>query len=276
MKVYTHLRPDADAILSIAALMLLKNVGVKEVTVNEVTEEEIPETLGDDEYVVDVGLKWDGEKWFDHHQIDSFEMESATSLVLAAAGFPRDEISPYCAWYDLQRITDNNGPRLALKLCCGIENPTQEMVANFFATSLISTLPMLYEKSVVLALEVAVTWMKTGLENVMKMGSRIQELEEMCVKHDDIWVFPETDNPFGMGLFLKKNDPEHVVKATIIKDNRANDWCLCRTSDDSGVDFGLIRGLKGVGFVHATGFLAKVDGTLEEAIDIVKQSRTTQ
>lgn len=71
-KFYTHPSPHhKDEIAGIAALCIGLGIELSEVEIIEITNEEVNKLeLGKDEYVIDVGLKYDGKNLFDHHQMD--------------------------------------------------------------------------------------------------------------------------------------------------------------------------------------------------------------
>lgn len=101
LKIYTHEAPHhADEILGIAALCFVNGIdSINDIEIKCISDTENI-TLSDNEYMIDIGRKFDGVKCFDHHQLDS----NISAFGLICDTYPKLK---YISTTTLRRYVDN-------------------------------------------------------------------------------------------------------------------------------------------------------------------------
>lgn len=298
-KIYTHgFSAHVDDLLACALLLAVAD-DPQEVEVIRCREEELPKSLGEGEFIVDIGGVYDGSNHFDHHQDDE-AVEGECAATLVAKHFTPVLLEDKVWGGFLQRVSvqDNNGMKavdvdgafragdflvLERGLVSMFENRPQE-TAQIVAEMIRERLDYLKQVAD------AKVWLESHTEvfytdaTVQVMGEW-EDPGEVTLDVAYLKVLEITSNPALAGI------PSRIANAAqdeLIRDNRiivVLSWdprdregkrrTLFRTryGEEWGFDFSSLTGDPRVAFAHKAGFLCNFTGDREDAKELIKRSR---
>ena len=222
----------------------------------------LPERIPDNAVVLDIGRRYDGERFFDHHQ----DPELPSTLVLVMRRF-FPEINPEdIPWIRFIDLWDRLGPRKAQE-SLGIKLPNfsicpvdAALLREFSKRQEITPDDPLYQTMKLVG--------RAVLE-LMEEEKRMLEKAKSCVPR---WVkgvkVVICDEPLRIEAILRVHgDDVAVVVQPSLRTPDA--WSLIRINDHPRVDFRRILGKVPAKFVHANGFLAVVaKQDIERALEL--------
>jgi len=258
VKIYTHSGfAHADDFLSVAILLSK----FPEAEVHRVSK--LPETLKPEDIIVDIGGRYDGKRFFDHHHDPNLP---ASIILVLNAFFPEIKITEELQWIS---DWDTLGPAATQKKW-GVKLPP-------FGDPVVQTLLDMFSKVTVIKPgdtfhtfmvefgKAFVEMLRENTENIEKA----RKAETFTVKNLKI-VRVNENVPIR---FIKNAHPDVAI---VIQPNprTPNAVSLIRVDDHPRVDFNRIRGRIPAQFIHPNGFMAVIDPDPElitKALDIAIQ-----
>uniref|UniRef100_A0A7C2NAN0 MYG1 family protein n=1 Tax=Archaeoglobus fulgidus TaxID=2234 RepID=A0A7C2NAN0_ARCFL len=259
MVIYTHSGfAHVDDFLSVAVLLSK----FPEAEVHRVSE--LPE-LSEEDIVVDIGGRHDGERFFDHHHDPNLP---ASVVLVLKKFFPEidtenvEELKWISDWDTLGPVKTQQ--KWGVKLP-PFEDPVVRSLLNMFSRATVIKPGDAFHSFMVEFGKSFVTLLKENTENIEKA----RKAETFTVKNLKIVRISE-----NIPIRFIKN--AHPSVAIIIQPNprTPNAVSLIRVDDHPQVDFNRIRGKVPAHFIHANGFMAVVDSNQElitKALEIAIQ-----
>lgn len=261
-RVYTHPAPHhIDEVMAIAILRQSFDCQIVETP-------DIPDGLfgfePEKDLAVDIGKKYDGVSYFDHHQNDeSVKGESSLSLIVKHFAPELMEHEGFRSFVTKKTEQDNNG------LSCYSTTSKEDLGVLMFIERRILNMPI--DEST----EFLSEWVIKPVLDEIKIAEEIrQELHY---------------EPFGLNGVKENggrisNDPANIrikneVSRDLLKDSPAKflispsirntgEFNILRR--DESLDLNVLNGLEGVSFVHKAGFIASLRlYALDEAVRIL-------
>ena len=267
-KIITH--PGGahkDEFLACAILLAEHDVPVFR---QDPTEEDL---LNPEIAVIDVGHRHEPDLHnFDHHQFARDAKPTCSlSLVLDHYGIYADALS-FCPWLEVAEWFDCRGPKdtsewlgVDREIVGKLNSPIDLTILQAFAKSA-QHLPgePIWELMKMIGEELLqyIRNLRTRIEEV----ARVAEVWELHHSEDSFKVMfvPRNQNQIeevsgAMGWHIKELGMEEEVVAMVYPDSRGEGYGMKRFNDCSEIDFSKIENDKKVRFVHARGFIAKVE-----------------
>ena len=246
-------------------------------------------------YVLDIGGRYDPSfRNFDHHQFPADSPPTCALQLLLEHDLGLTEAHEAFPWLYTTGLIDSKGIVAAaahygvpLKLFSKGGSPVESMMLEWFASvSFLNSKHVLHQVMTNIGLSM---WERATHFNAAKDQVNVELRRE---SHNstlfDILVADEATKHMTYPTYLPEimelnckaavaqgADPIASISPSV--DGRGEGWTLYRYNDNKCIDFKLIRNHPKVTFVHANGFLAKVntDVTRDELIEMVKLSYIT-
>jgi len=231
-------------------------------------------------FVVDTGRDWNWQfRNFDHHQFPRHsEPCCALTLVLKYLGL-EDDFREHWGSLKATEVVDSKGPaQRAADLGIEVEqfmktmSPVEQTMLQIFGTRETIHIGERFDALGTVMQEIG----RSMIEQVRMKKNRLPWLiDNHAVLHIDadhsVIYVPrggEADIQPALGMSALKQHVEEqlegrTVVASICPDDRGGGYTLYRYNEHPSLDFSVLEGREGIGFVHSNGFIAKTEGPMD-------------
>ncbi len=232
-------------------------------------------------FVVDIGGEHDQAlNNYDHHQFPMGQepVQCALSLILKHLGL-YEIASAHCPWLEVAERMDVYGPNktatwlgVTRDQLAQLHSPVNFSIIKLFSKQTeLQPSDALYEIMSAIGsdmiqylekLEDKINWLRKEalVHPIEKSGGKFHVLQ--LVREETI----RDDQSLGVFQFIQEYNDAHAeaeIIGTIMPDRRGEGYSLSRYQDHPTLDFNRVKSEERVNFVHASGFVAKVEATEE-------------